>query len=173
MSLRIKILITTLLSIAAVFVISCNNPFAPGLEKIEQEGAFLGDQKTIEGVFKNFRYAYTFRDTVVYGKLLHDDFTFIYRNYDKGVDQTWGRDEDMRATSRMFNGTQNLDLIWNDIVIDVGDSTLRDVSRSFILTITFSASDVVNIHGRANFRLKRQNTDEIWKILQWRDESNY
>lgn len=165
------------LLIAAILLIiialSCTNPFAPGLETNKQGNALLGDQTTVDGVFQNFRYAYIFKDTVTYGKLLHDDFTFIYRNYDKGVDLSWGRDEDMRTTARMFNGTQNLDLIWNEISFSVGDSLLLDVSRGFTLTITFSPTDIVNIFGRANFRLKRDKPTEIWKILQWRDESNY
>lgn len=152
---------------------SCTNPFAPGLESNDQGSTLLGDQTTIDGIFQNFRYSYIFKDTVVYGKLLHEDFTFIYRNYDKGVDLSWGREEDMRTTSRMFSGTQNLDLIWNEIAFSVGDSLLLDVARGFTLAITFSPSDIVNIYGRANFRLKRNSSDDIWKIIQWRDESNY
>jgi len=156
-----------------LFIISCNNPFAPGLAEDGSEHSILGDQKTVEGVFQNFRYSYIFKDTVVYGNLLHNDFTFVYRDYDRGVDVSWGRDEDMLSTNGLFQGTQNLDLIWNDIVLEIGDSTLKDISRSFNLTVMFSASDVIRVQGRASFRLKRNNTQEIWRIIQWRDESNY
>lgn len=170
MRIYLNIIIASAIIISAL---SCTNPFAPGLEGNLQNNTLLGDQTNVDGIFQNFRYAYIFQDTVVYGKLLHDDFTFIYRNYDKGVDLSWGRDEDMRTTSRMFNATQNLDLIWNEISFTVGDSILLDVSRGFTLKITFSPTDIVNVFGRANFRLKRDTPSDIWKILQWRDESNY
>lgn len=164
----IAVLIAILFNVSA-----CTNPFAPKLAKDGSENSILGDQKTIDGVFQNFRYSYIFKDTVVYGNLLHDDFTFVYRDYERGVDVSWGRDEDMLSTYGLFQGTQNLDLIWNDIVLEIGDSLLKDISRSFNLTVMFSASDVIRVQGRASFRLKRNTSDEVWKILQWRDESNY
>lgn len=164
----IAVLIVILINISA-----CTNPFAPKLAEDGSENSILGDQTTIEGVFQNFRYSYIFKDTVVYGNLLHDDFTFVYRDYERGVDVSWGRDEDMISTYGLFQGTQNLDLIWNDIVLEIGDSLLKDISRSFNLTVMFSASDVIRVQGRASFRLKRNTSDEVWKILQWRDESNY
>lgn len=163
----------------AVFIIllmniaGCNNPFAPRISDDMSSNSILGDQKTVQGVFQNFRYSYVFKDTVVYGNLLQDDFTFVYRDYERGVDVSWGREEDMISTFGMFQGTQNLDLIWNDIVLEIGDSLLKDISRSFNLTVMFSASDVIRVQGRASFRLKRESSDNIWKIIQWRDESNY
>ncbi len=166
-------LLITIILIFFISITSCNNPFAPGLAKDGSGQSILGDQTTIEGVFQNFRYSYIFKDTVVYGNLLHDDFNFVYRDYDRGIDVSWGRDEDMISTYGLFQGTQNLDLIWNDIVLEIGDSTLKDISRSFNLTVMFSASDVIRVQGRASFRLKRNSGADIWKIIQWRDESNY
>lgn len=153
-------------------VASCTNPFAPAVSK--EENAFkLGDQTTIEGVFKNFSYAYKFKDTLLYGKLLHPDFTFIYRNYDKNIDPSWTREEDMIATARMFNSTQELNLIWNDIVSQNGDSLNIEVTRSFSLSINFSSTDIVNVYGKAIIQLTRLEPVEEWKIIQWRDESNF
>lgn len=159
--------------ISGIAFFSCTNPFAPGLADTDQDAPVISDQKTVEGIFENFRYAYIFKDTLVYGNLLADDFTFIYRNYNDNVDYSWGRDQDMMTTSGLFRAAQNLELIWNDVVIAIGDTVLKDISRGFNLSIVFGPSDIVNIQGRANFRLKRQNTDEPWKIFQWRDESNY
>jgi hypothetical protein len=156
-----------------VFYSACDNPFAPRLVTNTISGTGLGDQTTVEGVFQNFRYAYLMKDTIVYGKLLASNFTFIYRNYDKGIDMTWGRDEDMLATSGLFQAAQNIDMVWNDVVQSLGDSVLRDISRGFNLNITFSANDVVRLQGRVNLRITRSNTNEQWKILQWRDESNF
>ncbi len=153
--------------------LSCTNPFAPAINRTGGASFQLGDQKTIEGVFKNFSYAYKFKDTLLYGKLLDQNFTFIYRNYDKNIDPTWSRAEDMNATARMFNAAQDLNLIWNEILSQTGDSMAMDISRSFSLTITFSANDNINLFGRAIFYLKRNSPQGEWKILQWRDESNY
>ncbi len=159
--------------ILSFLVLSCVNPFAPGLDEKFEEFDLLGDQRTIEGVFQNFRYAYTFKDTAVYSRLLDENFVFVYRDYDKGQDISWGKVDEMRATYGLFRNTQNLDLIWNNIIIDSGDSLYRNVVRSFNLTVTFNPADVVKIDGRANFILKRQSPTDPWLILFWRDESNY
>jgi hypothetical protein len=151
----------------------CLNPFAPRLTEEVGTQRLLGDQRTVEGVFQNFRYAYVFKDTLLYGQLLDSAFTFSYRNYERGVDVTWGRHEDMRATAGLFRAAQSIELVWHEVVASYGDSVLHDVSRSFALTIAFSAADVVHVYGRATFRLRRAHPDEPWRILLWRDESNY
>jgi hypothetical protein len=150
------------------------NPFAPTIETEDQSSNSLtGDQKTIEGLFLNFKYAYAFKDTTLYGKLLTDDFTFIYRDYDQGVDISWGRDEEMQITDRLFQNSQTLDLIWNNIFSTSGDSTLINVIRFFNLSITFNPSDIMTIDGKVNLTLERASSDEVWKIKSWRDESDY
>lgn len=154
---------------------SCTNPFAPKLADPDDNISLLSDQKTVDGVFQNFRYSYIFKDTLVYGKLLDYNFTFVYRNYDLGIDNSWGRDEDMLTTYGLFQATQNLDLIWNDVVTSVfqDDSLTADISRGFTLSVVFSPTDIIRVQGRANFRLNRKTPDDIWKIQIWRDESNY
>ncbi len=151
----------------------CINPFAPRLSEQPPEPFQLADQRTIEGVFTNFRYAYVLRDTLLYGQLLDTGFVFSYRNYELGTDVSWGRQEDLRATAGLFRAAQQIDLVWHEIVASAGDSLLHDVSRSFALTITFSAEDVVRVYGRATFRLRRAYAYEPWHIAFWRDESNY
>lgn len=154
-------------------MLSCVNPFAPGLDKSSEELELIQDQRTIEGVFQNFRYAYVFKDTAVYSRLLDQNFVFVYRDYDKGQDVSWGKVDEMRATYGLFRNTQNLDLIWNNIIVDSGDSLYRNIVRSFNLTITFNPADIVRIDGRANFILQRRTPEEPWLIVFWRDESNY
>jgi hypothetical protein len=154
-------------------MVSCINPFAPKEIDSLSVDAALGDQTTIDGVFQNFRYSYNFKDTVVYGKLLAEDFTFIFRNYERGVDVSWGREEDMISTYRFFNASQSLDLIWNDVIVSAGDSISRELSRGFTLTIVFNPADIVRVQGRANFQLFRDAADQPWLITTWRDESNY
>ncbi|NQW30436.1 MAG: hypothetical protein HQ472_07985 [Ignavibacteria bacterium] len=151
----------------------CTNPFAPALGKDDGSAPVIGDQRTVEGVFQNFRFAYVFKDTLTYGKLLDRQFAFVYRNYDKSVDVTWGRDEDMLGTFGLFNASQQLDLVWNDVIVAEGDSLTQAISRGFNLTITLTPTDVIRAQGRVNLRLQRTKSTDIWKITQWRDESNY
>jgi len=112
---------------------SCINPFAPAAIYGDIDLPPLGDQKTIEGFFQNFLYAYNLRDTVVYGNLLADDFTFFYRNYEKTLDLSLSRQEDMLTTYRLFNAAQNLNFIWNEMVINDGNELERVIARSFNL----------------------------------------
>jgi len=159
---------------ALVFTfVGCENPFAPRLSRDGNNTSLLSSQETIEGVFSNFRYAYAFKDTLVYGNLLEPDFAFIFRNYEKGIDESWGREQELITTYRLFQAAQSLELVWNEIFVDVGDTVLRDVSRSFNLTIVFNPADIVRINGIANFRLRKNPNDSKWRIVSWRDESNY
>jgi len=157
-----------------VFLLSCN-PFAPRLDTELTTNSILGDQTTIDGVFQNIQYAYTFRDTSIYGQLVNSDFTFIYRDYDRGVDVTWGRDDEMRTTNGLFQNVERLDLVWNNIASLSTDSsgTLASVTRNFDLTVTFNASDIVRVDGYANFSLERLQPQSPWKIQRWQDESNF
>ncbi len=165
--------LTVMVSAVALAVAGCVNPFAPALADVAPDAPILGDQRTIEGVFQNFRFSYVFRDTLTYGRLLDRSFTFVYRDYDKGVDVTWGRDEDIIATNGLFMAAQQLDLVWNDVVVADGDSLAQSISRGFNLTITFSPNDVIRAQGRVNLRIERPSTETVWKIVRWRDESNY
>ncbi|MBR3091364.1 MAG: hypothetical protein IKH10_05180 [Bacteroidetes bacterium] len=139
----------------------------------DTENSLLGDQKTIDGFFKNFQYSYNFKDTITYSNLLNDDFIFTYRNYDAGIDASWSRQEDIYSTYRLFMAAQNLDLIWNEILSQSGDSLQLYITRSFNLSITFSPSDIVRIYGKANFFLTRNDTNSIWKLSLWKDDSAY
>ena len=158
----------------AFITISCTNPFAPKLANLDSEKPILGDQTTIEGLFINFSYSYKMQDTVVYGNLLSDDFTFVFRNYDKEpiADEAWGRDEDMITTNGLFEATQRLDLIWNEISTIFGDSLNKAITRSFTLDVVFTPEDRYQLQGKANLTLKRDNIKDDWKIIRWRDESN-
>jgi hypothetical protein len=156
-----------------LLTLSCN-PFAPELDtSTDTSTSILGDQRTVEGVFQNFRYAYTFKDTTIYNRLLDNNFTFIYRDYDVGVDVAWGRDEDIRITSRLFDNAQNLDLVWNNILSLSGDTLKTSVTRGFNLTVTFNPSDIIRVSGTVNLVMERPNEKEAWLLTRWRDESNF
>lgn len=156
--------------IAAAVLFGCVNPFAPKLdEDLGSSSNLISDQKDVEGVFLNFQYAYTFGDTLIYGKLLSSDFTFAYRDYERGVDISWGREEEMKVSHGLFTNAQRLDLVWNRILSVTSDST--NIIRSFNLTITFNPTDIIYVDGRVNLTL-RKNEDDIWKIVKWVDESD-
>ena len=150
---------------------SCTNPFAPKLDTaLGENGSIISPQKTIAGLFQNFQYSYTFQDTTIYGGLLNSNYSFIYRDYDLSVDVSWGRDDDMRVTDGLFQNSQRLDLIWNNIVSMTEDST--NIIRSFNLMITFNPTDIIQVDGRVNLDLEK-NDKGVWKIVNWIDESNF
>ena len=170
---RISFLNLSLLLIAfclLIFVSSCDNIFSPGLD-LSTPSSILTDQKTVEGLFQNFKYAYTFKDTTVYGNLISEDFIFIYRDYESGFDVSWDRPTEMRTTNGLFLSAQKLEIIWNNIVFQGGDSLIQNVKRSFNLTITFNPNDITRINGFVDMNLFRNSSDEVWKIQRWRDES--
>lgn len=130
----------------------------------------ISDQTNVDGVFKNFQYAYTFKDTLIYSNLLSKNFIFSYRDYDKSVDVSWGKEEDMRVTNGLFLNSQRLDLTWNNIISMTSDST--HIIRSFNLSIAFNPTDIIFIDGKVNITLTKEN-DGKWKIINWIDESNF
>lgn len=164
---KIKILL-----LIALFITACN-PFAPSKYDGENSNTVLGNQRTVDGVFQNWRYAYIFADTSVYSNLLSDNFTFIYRNYELGIENSWGKEIDLRTTKTLFDSTESIDLLWNEIIFEIGDSLSKNILRSFNLQLVFHADDITRINGRANIQLERKDPKDEWKIVQWRDESNY
>ncbi|QQS34665.1 MAG: hypothetical protein IPM56_10360 [Ignavibacteriales bacterium] len=163
-----------LILIFVVYSYGCTNPFAPKFdENSSDNNSILTDLKTVEGVFQNFQYAYTFKDTAIYGELISPDFIFTYRDYDAGFDVSWGRDEEMKTTYGLFNNAQRLNLIWNNVVISSQDSATANIVRSFNLTVTFNPTDVIRLDGRVNLLLVKNSSTEKWAIVRWVDESNF
>lgn len=159
-----------LLIMVPVILYSCDNIFSPKLD-ISTPTEILTDQKTIEGLFQNFKYSYTFKDTTVYGNLLTENFLFIYRDYTSGFDVSWDRATDLRTTNGLFQNSQKLEVVWNNIIYQGGDSLNQNVKRSFNLTITFNPSDIVRLNGFVDMNMVRNPETGVWKIQRWRDES--
>ncbi len=155
---------------AAIVFSSCENIFSPAVDDTAP-ASIITDQKTVEGVFQNFKYAYTFKDTTVYGNLLSEDFIFTYRDYKSGFDVSWDRATEMRTTNGLFLSSQKLEVIWNNIIFQGGDTLTQNVRRSFNLTITFNPSDITRLNGFVDMTLHRNSPDDVWKIVRWRDES--
>ncbi len=163
-----------LIGIIATLAVGCSiNPFAPRLDTSDRSNVGLGDQKTIDGFFRTFEYAYITKDTALYSQLLADRFTFLYRDFDNGVDVAWQRDIELVTTLGLFRNTEVIDLRWNSAIFQDGDSLQTQIIRSFRLRIGFRATDLVEITGNANMTLVRAATSDVWKLSRWRDESNF
>ena len=162
-----------LIFVLLIFITGCKNPFAPSFDESNDNVSTITDLKTIEGVFQNFKYAYTFKDTTIYGEFISEDFVFTYRDYEEEVDKSWGREEEMKATYGLFQNTQQLNLIWNNIVLSSVDSSNANIIRSFNLTITFNPTFIEQGSGRVNLSLRRDPETEKWQITRWLDESNF
>lgn len=152
--------------------LSCINPFAPRLDT-QPSSQICSDLTNLENVFCTFRQAYSFKDTTLYSSILAENFIFTYRDYDRGVDVTWGRADDMHTTYGLFQNVQSLELLWNTIISSAGDDTLQSVIRGFNLTVTFNPSEIHRVDGYANMTFARPKAGDPWKIVKWRDESNY
>ena len=79
----------------------------------------------------------------------------------------------MRSTYGLFQNAQKLDLIWNNVISTSAESTTVNIVRGFNLTVVFNASDIEQISGYANLTLERSSASGAWRILRWRDESNF
>ena len=150
----------------------CINPFAPKLD-ITPASETCSDLSSIENVLCTFRNAYTFKDTTLYGSVIGSEFAFSYRDYDKATDVTWGRTDEMRTTYSLFQNAQSLTLIWNNEISSSGNDTNRSSIRGFNLTVTFSPNDIAHVDGYANLTFYRPTANDGWKIIRWRDESNF
>ena len=162
-----------MLSLAAVlFASGCINPFAPKLD-LTPASESCSDLTSIDNVLCTFRNAYTFKDSTLYGSVIDPNFTFSFRDYDHGVDVTWGRTDEMRTTYALFQNAQSLTLIWDNEISSSGNDTTFSSIRGFNLTVTFSSNDIANVDGYANLTFYRPSTKDGWKIVRWRDESNF
>ena len=60
-------------------LIGCTNPFAPKLiDENLLTSSFLTDQKSPQDVLSNFRYAYIFKDSLIYSEILDSSFIGIF-----------------------------------------------------------------------------------------------
>ncbi len=79
----------------------------------------------------------------------------------------------MKTTYGLFQNSQRLDLIWNNIVLSTIDSSTANIVRGFNLTITFSSTDIERLDGRVNMSLRKDPQTSKWLITRWIDESNF
>ena len=155
------------------FLLAACNPFAPAIGEGDPFGDLLGDPKTIEGYFTNFRNAYELRDLSLYEPLIDSSFVFIYTDFDTGIEREWGFGQELETTRRMFESVVEVQLQWNQIISrQVFDEGTRAIAvRSFNLGIGLDNGEVFRGDGNVNFLLTRADTTRAWKLRRWRDES--
>ena len=158
-----------LLVLGALLVAGCN-PFAPEVAEGDALGG-AGDARTLDGFFVRFQTAYELRDLGLYEPLLDSAFTFVYYDYDAGVERSWGFAQDLQTTRGLFAAAADVRLRWGSLL--ARDETAREarVVRTFDLALTLTDGTTLRTDGNVNFRLVRADTTRPWRLLVWRDES--
>lgn len=169
--------IVLLFLLCLLFLVSCRNPFAPSLApKDTPHSRLLTQQKVPEDVLVNFRFAYSFKDSLVYSEVL--DSTFIFRSTDyneyppKPIE--WGRDTELRTTARMFRYFNTLDVVWNTISPpDTVDSSKSGGSYTIEHKVTFTLTldggrTIPPLNGEVLFRFIQRG--EKYYISLWEDQ---
>jgi len=154
--------------------IQCLNPFAPKLERADNNKLIITGQTTPEEVLQNFRYAYVFKDSILYADLLDSSFVFTYFDPNQeasGRFVSWGRDVDLRTTGRLLRNFDIIDLIWNSTIYSFDEEDQAEYSKSFNLSLTRN-NETIHITGNAIFIFKKNPYDNKWRITQWVDESD-
>jgi hypothetical protein len=146
--------------------VSCN-VFSPEYEKFDGLTG-PGDNATIEGLMRNFVYSYAFKDSFLYEEILDPEFIFEYD--DQGTYESWGRDEDIRITKRMFRNFKKIDLVFNTVFPLVTQQPDTTIYSSFRIGF-YSGDEVISLTGYSKFTFKKYNDDvgETYKILYWGD----
>ncbi|MCI0694863.1 hypothetical protein L0337_23005 [candidate division KSB1 bacterium] len=159
---------------------SCLNPFAPALDKGNLAEDLITDQSTPEEVLTNFKYAYIFRDSLLYADLLDSSFVFQYFDPDQGASGifvSWTRETDLKATGRLLRTFDAINLEWLNTI---NPDTLRN-NAGTIESISFSKSFQLNlassgfqfgVSGFALFTFRQSKADDKWRIVLWVDKSD-
>lgn len=152
---------------------SCVNPFAPRLDEGNLIGEVVTQQATPEEVLTNFRYAYTFRDSLLYADVLDSAFVFQYFDPDQGPSGlfvSWTREVDLLTTGRLLRTFDIINLEWLDTIYSLREGENEILARSFRLDLA-SADFGFSAAGFAIFTFRRNPRDRKWRIVRWVDQS--
>ncbi|KAA3662932.1 MAG: hypothetical protein DWQ10_01300 [Calditrichaeota bacterium] len=161
--------------LTVIFFTSCYNPFSPTLDQSDEDVPFITNQETPEEFFANFRYAYVFKDSLVYSNLLDSSFTFQYFNPDigeSGAFDSWRRNTELTTTGRLLRSFETIDLTWYRIFFENDiDESEKKIYRDFRLMLV-NGDENISLFGSALFTLVKTQ-DGKWRIKLWVDETNY
>ena len=155
----------------SIFSSSCFNPFAPELDERTDPSNVITEQQTPDEVLQNFRYAYTFKDSILYSNVLDESFVFEYFDTNlepSGGFRTWGRDVDLQTTGNLFRSFDVIELIWLNTLFAESDTLFVDeeivelTERQFIrFKLNLFGSDLnFIISGTAIFTFKQKDSSE-------------
>jgi hypothetical protein len=160
---------------------SCLNPFAPALDKSNLAADLITDQSTPEKTLSNFKFAYIFRDSLLYANVLDSSFVFRYFDPDEGASGlfiSWTREVDLKVTGRLLRTFDAINLEWLNTVGQA--DTLRNPEGK-IQSISFAKSFQLNlassgfqfsVGGFALFTFRQNKTDGKWRLVLWEDKSD-
>ncbi len=173
-SRRLPPVLACLLLAVLSLTAACFNPFAPALDSNSDLSNVITDQATPEEALQNFRYAYTFKDSLLYSDLLDEGFVFEFFDPNQGPsgsNVTWGRDVELRTTGRIFRGFDVIDLKWlNTLFAENQNGFERRFVRFDLSLVNSDASFILT--GTAIFTFSQDPDDMKWRILRWKDESD-
>jgi len=154
-----------------MFFQSCNNPFAPAEAGPDASSSnLLTDQSTPKEVLTNFKFAYTFKDSLVYSAIFDSSFIFLSKDFDQvpPVPIQWGRDVELKTAARMFRFFNTIDLTFNviqDTVNNEGDSL-----HTVTFTLTLDGGTIIpTLNGEVEFTYVQNNKGK-WLISLWEDK---
>lgn len=166
------------LVICTYFILSfswgCINPFAPALEKNADASNVITEQQSPEDVLQNFRYAYTFKDSLLYSDVIDEAFVFEFFDPNQqptGGLTTWGRDVDLQTTGRLFAEFDVINLVWLNTLFAESQGSLERRLVRFNLNMFGSDFNFI-LTGTAIFTFRRDEADNKWRIVRWKDESD-
>lgn len=188
-------LLTLIVMLAALMLMSCQNPFRPPL--IDNSNDQIRNRTPVE-VLQNLERSYRERNINIYKSVLAPDFRFelissevsqigVDINGDGIRDSWWGFDEEVAYTTNLFvNGSSDglypspdeLSLRlqippeenWENDP-EIGHENWIVIPCMFNLTLTYHATNSsIAASGVARFYLRP--SENRWYIAIWRDESN-
>ncbi len=158
----------------ACLPLGCLNPFAPKLDDGSLGSELVTEQRTPEEVLTNFRYAYTFRDSLLYSDVLDSAFVFQYFDPDQGPSGlfvSWTRETDLKTTGRLLRTFDVISLEWLNTIYAVSEGPDETLAKSFRLDL--ASSDIsFSVSGFAIFTFRRNPRDSKWRIVRWVDQSD-
>ena len=154
--------------------IRCFNPFAPELDQNPDLSNVITEQQSAEEVLQNFKYAYTFKDSLLYSDILDEAFVFEYFDTNYGPSgglRTWNRDVDLKTTGQLFRRFDVIELVWLNTLYSESNDEIEKRFVRFNLSLLGPEFNFI-ITGTAIFTFKQSSEDKKWRIIGWKDESD-
>lgn len=172
--LDVSISMPFILITLAFFHLSCVNPFAPKLDDGSLTSELITEQRNPDEVLTNFRYAYTFKDSLLYSNVLDSAFVFQYFDPEQGPSGlfiSWTRETDLRTTGRLLRSFDVINLEWLNTIYTITEGEDETQARSFRLDLA-SSDFSFSVSGFAIFTFHRNPRDGKWRLLRWVDQSD-